>query len=234
MKIALVMASHEMVPLTFAYDLAQLTAYTAGNLPENVPFGINFVQGTYVHSARQDLLEAVLSHGVTHILWVDTDMRFPPDALFRLLKHNEDVVGINYSKRSLPGEFVAMKHVSWDKKGASVRLETREDSTGLEEVEAMGMGLVLMKARALQKLPSLDEQPWFFFEWLPGRRMVGEDVYFFKLLTDRGVKLYVDHDLSKVCAHTGMMEYTCEFAQIAVDARREQMAKPALVEAVAA
>ena len=53
-------------------------------------------------------------------------------------------------------------------------LETNEDSTGLEEVESMGMGMVLIRTRCLQNLPSLDEKPWFFFEWLKGRRQVGD------------------------------------------------------------
>lgn len=229
MKIAVALVSHESVPMGFAYDLARLCAYTAANLPPGVEFDVNMITGTYVHSARQELLEAILSHNVTHILWIDTDMRFPRDALIRLIMHKREVVGINYSKRYMDGGFVALKSISWDRKGRSVRLETNADSTGLEEVEGMGFGLVLMRTQCLRKLPSLDKQPWFFFEWLPGRRMVGEDTYFWRILRKQGTTLYVDHDLSKECKHIGQFEYECAHAEMSVKMDRE-IASEALVE----
>ena len=36
------------------------------------------------------------------ILWVDTDMQFPEDALLRLLAHDKDIVGCNYRTRTPP------------------------------------------------------------------------------------------------------------------------------------
>lgn len=227
MKIAIAIVSHDHCPVKFAYSLAKLAAYSARELPEDVEFTINMISGTYVHSGRQELLEAMLSHGVTHILWVDSDMAFPKDALIRLLMHRVDVVGVNYSKRRLPAEFVAFKSIAWDGTKPSVLLETNADSTGLEEVESMGMGMVLIRAQCLKHLPSLDEKPWFFFEWLNGRRQVGEDTWFFRLLRESGVRLFVDQDLSKEILHCGSFEYSCEHAEMAARIDKDILAAEA-------
>jgi hypothetical protein len=213
-KIAVALVSHEMVPVTFAQDLANLCAYTAFNIPEGMHFGINLISGTYVHSARREMLASLLNQGVTHILWLDTDMRFPRDSLIRLLGRKLPVVGINYAKRTVDTDFVAFKSISWDKDGVSEHLITGKDSTGVEEVEGIGFGMVLMRTAYLKNLPSLDDDPWFFFEWLPGRRQVGEDIYFCRLLKKMGVSIHVDHDLSKQCKHTGMIEYDCSMAEM--------------------
>lgn len=209
MKLSIAMVSHDMVPIAFAYDLASLMLYVGSNLPDGVEAGINLVSGTYVHAARQQLLESLIAQECTHILWIDTDMRFPRDALFRLLQHDKEVVGINYSNRGIPAGFVAIKTVGNDET-IGCKLETTEESTGIEAVDALGFGLVLMKATALRNLPK-DGRPWFWFDWLEKRKqMIGEDVYFCNLLRESGVQLYVDHDLSKQCKHIGSFEYSLE------------------------
>lgn len=205
-KISIAMPSHENVPVLFAYDLASLVMVSVGALPDTVQFGINLSAGTYVHSARQELVEGLIAAGVTHILWLDTDMRFPRDALVRLLQRDVPVVGINYAKRGEPSEFVAIKKIGWDG-SISLRLNTLPDSTGLEEVDAIGFGMVLMRTSALKDMPDPKVKPWFWFDWLPGIGQVGEDVYFCKLLRESGQKIYVDQDLSRECRHIGQKEY---------------------------
>lgn len=211
-KISIAMPTHDMVPARFMYDLASLVMYSVAAMPEDVQFGINMVPGTYVHSARQQLLEQLLADGVTHILWLDTDMEFPRESLVRLLQHGEKIVGINYAQRGVPTDFVAIKRMALDENDKSERLVTDDDSTGLEEVDAIGFGMVLMRVDALRDLPSLDDTPWFWFDWLPGRRQMGEDVYFCKMLRELGQTIYVDHDLSKECGHIGQFTYRCQHA----------------------
>jgi hypothetical protein len=207
-KISIAMPSHDNVPAMFSLDLASLVMHTTAHMPENVQLGVNMCAGTYVHSARQDLADALLAAGVTHILWLDTDMRFPRDSLFQLMLRNKPVVGINYAKRKLPAEFVGLKKVGWNGEPAE-RLWTGKESTGLEEVEAIGFGMVLMRTSVLHSLPDPKLKPWFWFDWLPSGQMVGEDVHFCKLLRDAGCPIYVDHDLSKQCSHIGQYDYEC-------------------------
>ena len=214
-RICVAMPTHDHCHAVFMYSVAQLSAYTVANMPPApAEFGLTMVKGTYVHNARQQLLEMALKRNVTHILWLDTDMKFPKDSCMRLLAHNVPVVGINYCHRGLPYEFVAIKKVGLELGQASEKLQTKRDSTGLEECEALGFGMVLMRTDILSCLPSLDEKPWFGFDFIGGRKQVGEDVRFCKFLTDAGHKLYVDHDLSRECAHIGEAEYTVEMAEM--------------------
>ena len=211
MKVAVAIPSHDNVPFLFAYDLASLIAYTVATLPDDVEFGVLAVSGTYVHAARQELAEAVLKDGVDWVLWLDADMRFPRDAFVRLMQHRVPFVGINYSQRGLPPDYVAIKRAYADDAGEpSKKLVTTSESTGLEEVDAIGFGVTLMHRSVLESLPPVKElgQPWFFFEWMPEiQQQRGEDVRFCRLVREAGGKVLVDHDLSLDCAHIGQFEY---------------------------
>lgn len=204
---------HDMVHASFSISLANLSAYTVASLPPAPSeYGNTMVKGTYVHRARQQLLQMAFLKNATHVLWLDADMVFPKESILRLLKHDKDVVGINYSHRGVPYEFVAIKKVAWDG-GKPEKVITAPNSTGLEECEALGFGLVLMRMDALKAaLPDPNVTPWFWYDKLDNGEQVGEDVRFCKFLTDAGLKIYVDHDLSKECAHQGMYDYECDTA----------------------
>lgn len=211
-RVCCALPCHDMVHASFMWSMANLTGYSVANLPPTGEFGVTVVKGTYVHCARQQLLEMAIKRGVTHVLWIDTDMKFPRESLMRLLERDVPVVGINYCHRGLPYEFVAIKKVGLGAGEVSQKLITGPKSTGIEEVEALGFGMVLMRTDILSCLPSLDEKPWFGFDFIGGRKQIGEDVRFCKFLTDAGHKIFVDHDLSKDCAHIGEAEYTCDMA----------------------
>lgn len=210
MKIAIAVPSHDTVPAPFAFDLAKLVIHTAAQMPAGWEFGVNAVVGTYVHQARQELIDNLVRQGVDYILWLDSDMRFPREALFHLLQHRKDVVGINYAKRQVPTEFVALKKVGAPR---GERCITRETSTGLEEVEALGFGCVLIRTSCLKDLPDPKDVPWFQNVHLGEGRWMGEDVWFCAMLRKAGVKIYVDHDLSKVCGHVGQFDFQCIHAE---------------------
>lgn len=206
----------------FMFDLANLMMVTASSLPEDWDLGIAMTVGTYIHQSRQELLENALADGADYVLWVDSDMRFPADGIIKLLQHSENVVGINYSQRTSEApDFVAIKHVPEKEGDLGVKLVTTEGSTGLEEVDAMGFGFVLINVGGLKGLPDPQRTPWFWYEqrW-PGDH-VGEDVYFYRMLRNScGQKIYVDHDLSKECGHVG--DFTFRTAHVA---KRHEMLK---------
>lgn len=219
-RISVAIATHDTVPFRFAYDLAQMTAFTMASIPEKVPYGISAVSGTYVHSAREELIRSLLQDGVTHLLWLDSDMSFPRDSFIRLMNHNVPFVGANYAKREVPSDYVAIKEVGTPGK----KCPTTVESTGLEEVEAIGFGLCLMRADALLDL-NPDER-WFWFEAQENGGMVGEDVWFWRKVREAGHKVYVDHDISKEVSHIGQFEYTLNM----VEADPENMIVPVELE----
>lgn len=213
MRLAIAIPTNETVPASFMYDLAQLVLFTTEKLPEGWQFGITMVSGTYVHSARQQLAEALLQQDVDLVLWLDSDMRFPRDLFLRLYRHGKQFVGINYATRGLPPRYVALK-------SGAERLVTDESSAGLEEAEAVGFGAVLMDASVLRVLPDPRAKPWFWFDWQDGQQ-VGEDVHFCRLVRAAGVPIHVDHDASKLCAHVGQFAFDLRMVESEVESAGE-------------
>lgn len=183
--------TRDSVPASFALDLAQLYAKSK----EHVQVVLGFVGATYVHVGREWVLKAALQHQATHILWTDTDMRFPPEAALLLLTHDKPVVAANYVMRTPQPLFTAMRD--------GERIETGADSTGLEEVDVAGMGLMLMRTDVAAELPF----PRFVHGQNEIGEDIGEDVMFCRALRQAGIAIHIDHDLSKGVGHVGQFVF---------------------------
>lgn len=208
MKIGIVVPTHDIVPAMFAYDLAQLVAYTVAAMPEDTEVGVAFLPGTYIHKARQELMQHVLEKKYDYVLWLDSDMRFPKETFAHLLRHKVAMVGANYVKRAIPTWPVALESTGLDGQTPE-RLYPSEDKTGLTEVEAVGFGVLLMRMADFQNMPPLSEGEWFAQEYIRETgQWVGEDVSFCRLVRKKlGIKVMVDQDLSWTIGHIGQMEY---------------------------
>lgn len=204
LRIAICIPTHGTVPADFAFSLAGLLVYTTQTLVLNgmANFGLLIRKDTYVHTGREQLAVEAVNEGFDYILWLDSDMTFPQDLLIRLLMHEVPIVGVNYSTRSKPVQPVAIKRLNVEHPGDGAALYTTPESTGLEEVEAVGFGAVLMKTSVLRNL----ERPWFFHKMI-GEQHLGEDVWFCQLAREAGWKVMVDHDTSKLVGHVGLYNY---------------------------
>jgi cellulose synthase/poly-beta-1,6-N-acetylglucosamine synthase-like glycosyltransferase len=182
-----------------------MSARFYGNAPSGTLFNVNFVAGTLIADQRQKLVMMAIKQGADYILFLDSDMRFPSYLLERMLAHDKDIVACNYATRRLPVKTVAFSDF------AELKCIYSLDKNGLEEVDAIGMGAMLIKTEIFKKLPL----PWFSISYLPsGNMYIGEDIYFCKLAQANGMKVYVDHDLSKDVRHIGVMEFTHDHAEI--------------------
>lgn len=223
-RLMILVPCHEKLDALFAYDLAQMVSLTQSVMPADMghDIGMMFNIGTYIHQSRQELLEGAIASGATHVLWLDSDMRFPPTAFLQLLKREVPFVGINYAKRRMPPQFVGIKRFprSEDEQGAY--LETLEDSTGLEECDILGFGVFLMETATLVNLPDNSDNPWFMHGKTELGADIGEDAWFCRYMVQDilGERIFCDHDLSKECGHLGQFEfktYQVEAAQAAGD-----------------
>lgn len=218
-NVGICIPTHDNLPAHFAYDLAQMVGYTTAvfNYPGMIEtLSLHMSKGTYVHSGRMALAAECLQNDVDYMLFLDSDMRFPKDTIVRLLGHQKAFVGTNYPRRGIPPKYVAIKRtVSADEDGNKVPgtlLATTEDSTGLEEVEALGFGCVLVHRGVFESMAAIHDpkEKGFFwmFEWHPEvKTHIGEDVYFCNLARKAGATIYVDHDLSKELRHIGQFEF---------------------------
>lgn len=211
LRVQISLPTHNVVPMGFAYDLANMCGWTAAVLKAGqVDFRVTMCEGTYIHTMRQELVERAVEADMTHILFLDTDMRFPKETLVHMLRRQVPILGINYAQRKMPPDFVAIKHRGAPKKPAE-KLWTTKDSEGIEEVEGMGFGVTLLQTGIFS---AMGEPPWFRMYWSKQfGRHVGEDVHFCTLAREAGIPVYVDHDLSKECAHIGQFEFECYHAQ---------------------
>lgn len=183
------------VPASFAVDLAQLCATTAGSgVWSSLTLG--YIGATYVHVGREAFLEGALERQASHVLWLDSDMSFPPETAIRLARHNRPIVAANCVMKHPTQIFTAVRD--------GQRIATRDDSSGLETVDWVGLAVVLMRTDVLADLP----RPWFRHEFDPVTgEDVGEDVLFCRALRAAGYAIEIDHDVSKDIGHVGYHTY---------------------------
>jgi GT2 family glycosyltransferase len=185
-----------MVNAGFAYDLAGMTAYT------QVPLFLLQSQGTLIVNQRTELIKNALEEDVTHLLFIDTDMRFPMATLERLLAHDKDIVAVNYPTRKFPIQPVAFANDQ-----TNDRVFTEKDSTGLESVASVGMGIMLIKASIFDKI----KLPYFMIGFSAAHQeYTGEDIFFCRKVRAAGYEVFIDHDLSKEVKHTGAIDFEHE------------------------
>lgn len=158
-------------------------------------------RGSLIAYQRENLADKALEGGATHLLWLDSDMRFPSNLAHRLFAHDLPIVGCNYVKRKIPA-FPNSKNLD-DK-----LISTTRESTGLAEISSAGFGAMLIKREVFEKTP----KPWFDQVWLDrgeeGISMLGEDVFFFqKVRKVGGFRAFIDHDASQKVSHIGTFDY---------------------------
>lgn len=204
-KLAVLLPCRDIVHTSFSYDLARLTAYwSARHVPNGGSLHLFTSQGTLIADQRQNLIIEALNVSADYVLHLDTDMRFPKDIVDRLHAHGQDVVACNYSTRRMP-----CKPVAFADEFCRTHVYTKDNSTGLEEVYAVGMGAMLEKAEVYRKLAL----PFFSIGYSRvAHDFYGEDVFHCHRLREAGVKVFVDHDVSKEVRHIGTFEYANEHA----------------------
>jgi hypothetical protein len=161
------------------------------------------VKGTYLSHTHNDLVRTCLYEpGVTKLLFVDSDMDFPQDALERLDKHDLDIVGCTYKKRGgrrvrdEQGRVVRVEHDMMIN-----RLRDREyprEPQPLEEWAKLPSGFLLVKMKVFRKI----RWPWFFETYGPTPDdFTGTDYNFCFKARAHGFGVWCDLDLSSWVMH---------------------------------
>ena len=154
-------------------------------------------QGSMLVQLRHSLVVKALKEECTHILFLDSDMKFPKTILNALLETKKDIVAGNCTTRSMPPEPVAH-----DLNGERLYSNGR---SGLQEVQQAGLAVCLVKTDVFKQL----RPPFFSMEWIPEySAYCGEDVYFTQYVKEMlGTKIWVDHTVSRDIKHIGTMAY---------------------------
>jgi len=200
----------------YAHSVAQAMAFFA-QVKSDVPkrIDIQMAYSSNLVENRHILVSRAFQFGATHLLFWDSDIKAPPDAIVRMVNHHLPIVAINYAKKEPEARPTAFIDTD-DYVGPCY---SQEQHTGLQAVSSCGFGLMLIETSVLQDL----DTPLFQFSQVgaEGVKTETEDVFFCRKARDAGYDIVIDHDLSKQCAHLGDWEYLCSHSDIAQAAKQE-------------
>ena len=136
--------------------------------------------GLYIDYNRNQLVDVALNNGSTHMLFIDSDIKFDPDAVDKLLAHDKDIVGGYYNTRrgNCPVRI-------WDTEG---KLTTPDPlPTELFQCAVLPTGFMLIKLACLEHL----QRP-YFQTITHANGTIGEDVVLCRKLTEAGIDIWCD------------------------------------------
>ena len=158
-------------------------------------FRVDNLQTSNLPKLRQTLLDRAFASGCTHILWIDDDTEFPPEAVETLLSRKKPWVAVNVCKKNGDG---------WIAKYDGGGVVNSTGKTGIEKIGTMGLGMVLIELDAIRHIPA----PHFEIKWIDEKRgYLGEDLYFMLKCRHAGLETWVDHDVSNTVCHVGSYGY---------------------------
>lgn len=202
-SVAVLVPARDTVMTSFAYDLARAMSFHTATTDDRVLLFTS--HGTLIASQRMELARQALEEKADYLLWLDSDMRFPRETIGHLMLRDKPIVAANYATRRMPVKPVAMM----DNDGEIGRVYTAPDSEGLQPVDYIGMGVMMVKREVFEKV----EAPWFAIPYSTiGQHYIGEDVFFCRKAREAGYEVLVDHDLSHQVKHIGTFEYSHEGA----------------------
>ena len=184
-KVGIVMPSGNVIQGHTVTKLTELVYTTKLDLQFFNP------RGALVEQNRMRGVDHALKAGCTHVMFIDSDMTFPPDGIERLLVHGTPIVGCDYPLRDGTGRSTAG---GWD---------MHHTNGPLVPVNRIGCGFLLIDSEVFSKV----ERPWFKVLWNKDQ-IVSEDVYFIRQAKKKGYTTYVDTYLSREIGHLGIAEFT--------------------------
>jgi glycosyltransferase involved in cell wall biosynthesis len=162
-----------------------------------------------VQRARNDLVRLAIEGDFDDLIFVDSDVEWDPEWIFKLLDYKEDVVGGIYPKKT--------DNPTFPIKAIDDKLEIGEN--GLMEVEGLPTGFMRISKSALKKV--WDDSLEYRNEGRIGRMvfdikvvngdLVSEDIIFCQKWRDLGGKIWLDPSMT--CNHIGIKKYTGNFLE---------------------
>lgn len=159
--------------------------------------GICFGRSSIVANGRNMCVQGALQNDANYLMFIDSDMTFPGEAIDTLLAHKKDIVGCTYRRRGPP----------FDNHGHAVAGRGVTVNSGLIEMTHMPTGFLLIKMSVFAAL----RRPYFRFETNEIDGIVrGEDYVFSEMARAAGFQIWCDVDLSKQLTHIYQYHLRCE------------------------
>jgi hypothetical protein len=183
--VAIAVPSGSMVHADFALALAVMM-HGLGELK----MSLICAKSSIVADARNIGLNFALDQKAEYVLFIDSDMTFPRDALLKLLVRNVDIIGATYSRRTAPFSFL----------GDILPEQPADAPRGLVEMARIPTGFLLIRTAVFERLT----RPYFRFRTDEERGVIiGEDYDFSDRVRALGYRIWCDPYLSKELGHIG-------------------------------
>ena len=176
----------------------------------NLAFTVETIANeSLVTRARNNLIaKGMANKDSTHLMFIDADIEFKTEDIFRLITANKDVIGGLYPKKTYPVKYVT-----------NPLPNEKQQETGVQEVLDIGTGFLMIKRHVLEKMftryydlkyinnINLDDrfEPYMyalFDTWLLHTgEYLSEDYAFCKRWRDMGGKVYAHNDVK--LGHSG-------------------------------
>ena len=198
----------DTVPSQFAQSLAVL------NKVENC--AIAFQMGSLIYTSRNNLASMAVQNECDYVLWLDSDMIFPPDVLQKLLEDREkgDIITGVYYRRVKPFKPVLYSKLEINDEGCDWLGYDDYPTDDLFEVAGCGFGCVLTPTNVF-----LDVAQKFGDMFAPING-VGEDLSFCWRAKQCGYKIMADPSIQ--CGHVGHYVVDRQFFETYKVARKNE------------
>ena len=148
--------------------------------------------GSLTALARNQIVDIAQQQRASHLMFLDTDMTFPPDTLQRLIAHDKDIVSGLYFERYAPYRPMLRQRFE---DGYSL---VNYPPAGLVECDALGAGCILIRMEVFQKLA----KPCFEYRLSTSgikETFLTEDIVFCERARKAGFKIFCDTSIR--CGH---------------------------------
>ena len=187
--VALGVPSGDMVHADFMMALIQMLWASQSGARTMV---LNF-KGSAISFSRNMIVEMALASSVPvdYLMFVDSDMVFPPETLLRLLQSGRPIVGATYARRKEPFEALGRLKAT----GRDISLG------GLHEADALPAGMLLVKMGVFRQV----KKPWFVetYDYDKEPWFASEDYGFCAKAKAAGIPMWCDLTLSTAIGHIG-------------------------------
>ena len=161
------------------------TVFALCRMIKSLKYDFNFIikEGAILHWNREHIVKAAIENNCTHLLFVDTDMYFEPDAIHRLLAREKDIVGVHSHAKTISSTTTV--HMDAIKK-SRIKIDHPD---GFLTCDAVGTGFMLINLDVFKHI----SEPWFFWESNDkGELVTGEDYWFCEKARKAGFDVWVD------------------------------------------
>jgi len=198
-SVMIAMPCYDSVKVSTMISIIKLVQQLAKS---GVAVGINTMKSPLIHQARNYLTSVFLNSDFTHLLFVDSDVEFEPEAVLRMLVAKKDVICTPYRVKS--------QDVDQKTYTVEIKKATRMEAGDIMEITAGPTGIMLIHRdvfkKIIEKFPDLkiknsvfpkpgDDHKYYYnffdFKFEDGYSS-GEDVSFCKLVEKVGFKLYAN------------------------------------------